>query len=170
VKAIYHSKFIGGLRLPYFKTNPMKVSFDFDGTLEFEDVQNYAKELIRRGIEVWVVTTRYDANHRHKWTSMFPGKEWAEMYEHNDGDPNFHLWGVVEKLGIPRHHVRFTCMEWKYTYLTGTKFAFHLDDNPEEFQRAKHHECNVTMVDVMTNDWKTKCNLLIEKYASLDKQ
>lgn len=36
----------------------MKVSFDFDGTLEPPIVQQYAKELIEKGIEVWVVTSR----------------------------------------------------------------------------------------------------------------
>ena len=37
--------------LPLF----MKVSFDFDGTLEFENVQEYAKELIESGIFLYVL-------------------------------------------------------------------------------------------------------------------
>jgi hypothetical protein len=135
----------------------MKVSFDFDGTIERSDVKEYAKELIRRGVEVWIVTTRYDCNHKHKWTSMFPGREWAEMYESNDSDPNYHVWGVAEWLGIPRHHVRFTCMEWKYTYLTGTKFAWHLDDNIEEIERAMHHECSVPIINVNLKNWQDEC-------------
>ena len=91
----------------------MKISFDFDGTLEHEDVQEYAAELIGRGIEVWVVTTRWDENHKHKYPMN------ATL---ND------LWEVVDRLGIPRWHVRFTCMEWKATYLKGTNFVWHLDD------------------------------------------
>ena len=35
------------------------VSFDFDSTLSRKDVQEYAKELLERGIDVWVVTTVY---------------------------------------------------------------------------------------------------------------
>jgi len=45
----------------------MKVSFDFDGTLEFKNVQDYAKQLLDEGVEVWVVTTRWDENHKHKY-------------------------------------------------------------------------------------------------------
>lgn len=139
----------------------MKVSFDFDGTLEREDVQEYAKKLIKLGIEVWVVTTRYDSNHQHKWTLKFPEEQWAKVCANTDGDPNFGLWGVIEKLGIPRHHVRFTCMEWKYTYLKGTKFLWHLDDNPEEFTHAKTNGCNVPMIQVEAGSWKQKCEKLI---------
>lgn len=36
----------------------MKVSFDFDDTLSKPKVQEYAKELINRGIEVYIVTAR----------------------------------------------------------------------------------------------------------------
>ena len=126
-----------------------KVSFDFDGTLEFVNVQQYAKELIDRGIEVWVVTTRWDENHKHKYPMN------ATLDD---------LWEVVDKLGIPRHHVRFTCMEWKSTYLKGTNFVWHLDDNPEEFKVAKKEELNVPMIDVDSSDWMYKCeDLLNEK-------
>jgi len=141
----------------------MKVSFDFDGTLEKEHVREYAKELIGRGIEVWIVTTRYDSNHRHRWNLTFPGAQWANAYVSNDNDPNFHLWGVAEWLGIPRHHVRFTCMEWKYTYLDGTKFVWHLDDNEEEFSEARANGCSVTMIQVNSGSWKEKCEKLIQQ-------
>lgn len=36
----------------------MKVSFDYDGTLFLTSVEEYDKELVQRGIEVWVVTSR----------------------------------------------------------------------------------------------------------------
>ena len=124
----------------------MKVSFDFDGTLEFENVQKYAKELLDQGHEVWVVTTRWDENHRHR-------------YFHNPTLDD--LWSVVDKLGIPRWHVRFTCMEYKHTYLKGTQFVWHLDDNPEEFYHAKQHDCKIPMIDVTQSDWKNKCRTLL---------
>ena len=125
----------------------MKVSFDFDGTLEFEDVQNYAAELLKRGVEVWVVTTRWDENHKHKYPMN------ATLDD---------LWEVVDRLGIPRWHVRFTCMEWKATYLKGTNFAWHLDDNDREFRECKHTEdCKVPMIDVLSNGWKEKCERLL---------
>lgn len=126
----------------------MKVSFDFDGTLEFANVQEYASELIKRGIEVWVVTTRWDENHKHKYPKN------ATLDD---------LWEVVDRLGIPRYKVRFTCMEWKATYLKGTNFVWHLDDNDQEFSIAKRTEdCTVPMIDVVSNTWKQKCERLLK--------
>lgn len=139
----------------------MKVSFDFDGTLQRPDVQEYAAKLIKLGIEVWVVTTRYDSNHKHKWSKVFPEELWAKITSNTTGDPNAELWAVVDRLGIPRYQVRFTCMEWKYTYLNGTKFLWHLDDNPEEFTHAKQKGCNVTMIQVESGNWKQKCEKII---------
>lgn len=126
----------------------MKVSFDFDGTLEFQNVQDYALELINNGVEVWVVTTRWDENHKHK-------------YPHNATLDD--LWEVVDRIGIPRHQVRFTCMEWKYTYLDGSGFDWHLDDNPEEFSQAKANGCSVPMIQVDSNGWMIKCNRLLKR-------
>lgn len=125
-----------------------KVSFDFDGTLEHSNVQEYAKELIENGIEVWVVTTRWDENHKHKYPKN------ATLDD---------LWEVVDRLGIPRHHVRFTCMEWKWTYLDGTNFAWHLDDNIEEFQHAKKMGCTIPMIDVVESNWKEECEAYLNK-------
>lgn len=124
----------------------MKVSFDFDGTLEFQDVQDYAKQLIGEGVEVWVVTTRWDENHKHKYPQN------ATLDD---------LWEVVDNLGIPRWRVRFTCMEWKWKYLDGTKFVWHLDDNESEFDYARKNKCKVPMVWVHTNGWQEKCEKLL---------
>lgn len=124
----------------------MKVSFDFDGTLEFKHVQDYAKQLIGEGVEVWVVTTRWDENHKHKYPQN------ATLDD---------LWEVVDKLGIPRHQVRFTCMQWKHTYLNGTNFVWHLDDNETEFDLARKNQCNVPMVSVDMNGWQDKCEKLL---------
>lgn len=124
----------------------VKVSFDFDETLSRKEVQEYAKELVNQGIEVWVVTTRWDENHKHKY----------------DLNPTLDdLWEVVDRLGIPKHHVRFTCMEWKHTYLNGTNFIWHLDDNPSEFSAAKINGCNVPMIQVDSNGWMIKCDRLL---------
>lgn len=128
----------------------MKVSFDFDGTLSEPVVQEYAQELIARGVEVWVVTTRWDENHKHKYPMN------ATLDD---------LWEVVDKLNIPRWRVRFTCMQWKYTYLDGTQFVWHLDDNETEFDYARKHQCNVPMVWVEQKTWKEKCEELLNKPA-----
>lgn len=36
------------------------VTFDFDNTLTRPDVREYAKELMDRGFDVFIVTARYD--------------------------------------------------------------------------------------------------------------
>ena len=43
------------------------VTFDFDGTLSRADVQEYALELISKGVDVWVVTSRYDELQKHRY-------------------------------------------------------------------------------------------------------
>ena len=134
------------------------VSFDFDGTLSRPDVQEYAKFLIDQGVEVRVTTTRYDEMHAHKY---------GDDYPHTQDD----LWEVVDRLGIPRQHVRYTNMEWKHWYLNGTAFIFHLDDNTHEFAHARYNSCKVPMIQVNSGTWQRKCNGLLQKYKAkyLDK-
>jgi hypothetical protein len=128
------------------------VSFDFDGTLSRPDVQEFAKELLDLGVEVRVTTTRYDDMHSHKYGDDYPP-------EQDD------LWSVVDRLGIPRHHVRYTNMEWKYTYLMGTAFLFHLDDNEHEFARARYNSCKIPMIQVNGGGWQKKCMRILTKKA-----
>ncbi len=128
----------------------LTVSFDFDGTLAMPHVQEFAKELLDLGIEVRVTTTRYDDMHCHKY-----GYRWPPVLDD--------LWEVVDRLQIPRHHVRFTNMEWKSKYLLGTNFVFHLDDNEEEFHHARYDSVKVPMVQVNGGSWKKKCLKLLEK-------
>jgi len=125
----------------------MKVSFDFDGTLQEEEVQEYAKELIDKGVEVWIVTTRYDDNQKHLYIDEGKGV-------HDD------LWEVVDRLGIPRYRVRFTCMEWKWTYLKNTRFLWHLDNNWEEQRHSTKNKIKVPVI-LNTGDWKLKCEELL---------
>lgn len=123
-----------------------KVSFDFDETLSRPEVQEYAAELLANGIDVWVVTTRYDENHKHRYPFN------ATLDD---------LWQVVDKIGIPRWKVRFTCFEYKHTYLDGTDFRFHLDDNLKERELMCQNGCDVPFVYVNQNDWRERCDFLI---------
>lgn len=43
------------------------VTFDFDSTLSRQDVQDYATSLIKKGFDVWVLTSRYDELHKHRY-------------------------------------------------------------------------------------------------------
>lgn len=126
----------------------MKLSFDFDGTLQLPEVQEYAKQLIQEGHDVWVVTTRWDENHRHRYF---------------DNPTLDDLWTVVDNLSIPRWKVRFTCMEWKYKYLDKTQFVWHLDDSPDEIKHARANQCSVPIMSVENPNWKYRCNQLLKR-------
>jgi len=119
-----------------------KVSFDFDGVLDSEYIQEYAKELISRNVEVWICTAR-------------PGPEDAPNEEYNDD-----LFQVVEDINISEENIIFTNKEDKSTFLNDNGFRWHLDD------------CWITCKDINRNtdllgitnfgsaSWKSKC----EKY------
>lgn len=64
----------------------MKVSFDFDSTLSRKCVQDYAQELIFRGFEVHIVTSRFEKAALNRSNS------------YNNAD----LFDVAERLGIPK--------------------------------------------------------------------
>ena len=65
----------------------MKISFDFDGTLddEFdggyniskEEIQSLAKKYVDEGNDVCIITKRYDSNNRH----MGKGNEHIIVYD-----------------------------------------------------------------------------------------
>jgi sugar phosphate isomerase/epimerase len=127
----------------------MKVSFDFDGTLETADVQKYAGELVKRGVEVWIVTTRYDQRAEQldpDYFRMHAPKCWEDVFE------------IADKLGIKRENIVFTCYKWKHTYFENhSDFAFHLDDNYQE-----EYDIKVPFV-LVKKRWKQKCEKLMKK-------
>ena len=122
------------------------VTFDFDGTLSRKDVQEYALELISKGVDVWVVTSRYDELHKHRY----------QINPTNDD-----LWEVIDRLNIPRWKVRFTCMEWKALYLFHTNSVFHLDDNNEEFFEMRKLKCKTKAIQVSSGGFQNKCNRIL---------
>ncbi len=127
----------------------MTVSFDFDETLSRPDVQEYAKELIAKGINVWVITARHDDNHIHRYEE----KHWS----------NLDLWPVIDELGIPRWKVRFMCNEPKFIYLENTNIIWHLDDNPNELLWINNSEATTIGIQVLSSDWKQQCNRILNK-------
>ena len=96
-----------------------KVSFDFDGTLSKNKVQQYAKMLIKSGVECWIVTSR-----------MGFGKE---------PQPNWNddLFEIAKEIGIPKEHIHFCCMDNKANFLNGKDFIWHLDDDLIELSFIK---------------------------------
>ena len=130
-----------------------QVTFDFDSTLSRSDVQEYAMELLARGVDVWVVTSRYDNLHLHKYEGRLEEKHWD----------NSDLWAVVDKVGIPRWKVCFTNMEWKSEFLLGTNVIWHLDDDHQELSHIRKYAGKTLGIQVVAGGWKRKCERLLNK-------
>ena len=128
------------------ENSDLKVTFDFDGTLQKPHIQEFAKLLIALGVDVWVVTTRYDLLH-----------DTGEWPDPDSGD----LWAVIDELGIPHKKVIFTNMHWKATYLLGTKVIWHLDDNYKEFKYFKELKLKTLPIQVNSGMWRAKCLRLL---------
>ena len=96
-----------------------KVSFDFDGTLSKNKVQQYAKMLINAGVECWIVTSR-----------MGFGKEPTPTW-------NDDLFAIAKEIGIPNNQIHFCCMDNKANFLNGKGFIWHLDDDLIELSFVK---------------------------------
>lgn len=121
-----------------------KVSFDFDSTLERADVQEFAKELISEGIEVWICTSRI-------------GKPRESMHRSN----NLDLFKVAKDLKIPKTRIIFTNKDDKYSYLH-EDFLFHLDDDYYELDLI-HRKTNVRAISCYgNNNWKNKCRYALD--------
>lgn len=124
-----------------------KVSFDFDNTLDFDVVQEFALSLIKNGIDVWIHSARFpESDVRPKW--------------------NDDIYKVSDKLGIPRHNIILTEMYDKYIFLEDEDFIWHLDD--------KKLECKTITKKIDTKgihfnkydknlEWKDKCIKLLNK-------
>src|SRR3989304_5862681 len=121
------------------------VTFDFDSTLSRQDVQDYATSPINKGFDAWVLTSRYDELHKHR-------------YRHNP--TNEDLYYVTDKLEIPRWKIKFTCMRDKAEYLFGSNVLWHLDDDFVELNNI-NRETNTIGISVVASSYKSKCNKLL---------
>lgn len=123
----------------------MRVSFDYDATLSRKDVQEFAKKLVSRGIEVWVVTSRFDdetAKEKAWW--------WIK-------DQNNNLFEVADECGIRRENIKFTNMESKSIFLKDKAFTFHLDDDYIELLDILESGDKCLPVNVDHFEWKETC-------------
>jgi hypothetical protein len=132
----------------------MKVSFDFDHTLSRKDVQSFAKDLVKEGHEVWIVTSRFsdEAAKEKKW-------HWIE-------GQNQKLFDVAEECGIKKENIQFTCMESKSIFLKDKGFIFHLDDDDIELMDILETKDGCRPIHVDHFEWKETCKNILKK--SLD--
>ena len=134
-------------------SNKIKVSFDFDSTLDRDHIQQYAKELVNRGLEVWIVTARYD-------------KEHVIEYWHNTEESaeraNKDLFEIANKVGINKEHIQFMNMEDKYNFFKDKDFAWHLDDDTLENKLILKYAKIKAINSWGNSSWKQKCEKILK--------
>lgn len=128
----------------------MKVSFDFDSTLDRKDVQQFAKELVNDGVEVWIVTSRCATE-----PALAKGWYWVEKQ-------NQELYDVAEEVGIPREKIVFTEHVDKIEYLQGKGFLFHIDDDMDELIEILNSKDPCKPINVNHFEWEQDCRKLVE--------
>ena len=117
----------------------MRVTFDFDSTLDINVIQDYAEDLISRGLDVWVITTR---NHSH----------FSEVKD------------VTDRLKIPPHRVLFTCGKDKVSAIKDLKPIFHLDDDWHELGLINEQTDTVGISSFGNPHWREQCSIAIAEY------
>ena len=132
----------------------MKISFDYDNTLSRNDLQEYAKELVQRGFELWIVTSRFDSV--DKYTPLMV-ETWGIknlLKEHKE------LFKVADDIGIAREHIIFMNMQPKKEFFKDNRdFIFHIDDDIVELMTIKY----VNIVDSLNGNWRGLCEDFINK-------
>jgi hypothetical protein len=117
----------------------INVSFDFDGVLSMPSVEEFAKELLADGIDIWVTTSRY-----------------------NEGS-NIDLFIITERLGIPYSNIVFTSRQDKAEFLPEDFFVFHLDEDPHVINNIiENGEPTTPILRDSSVDWREMCRELIE--------
>jgi len=129
-----------------------KISFDFDNTLSRVDIQNFAKELVNKGYEVWIVTSRTD-------TELSLSRGWNWVKNQNDV-----LYKVAESCGILRESIHFTDHVDKIEFLQGKNFLFHIDDDPDELWEIVKSGDTCKVVNANHSDWLIHCSDILSNY------
>lgn len=129
----------------------IKVSFDFDSTLSINTIENYAKELIDRNVDVYITTSRIDDD-------MVEKKGWdVKKY-------NADLYEVATRLNISRDKIHFTNHEPKFNYIDQHDFKFHLDDDYFELLDINQYTKTVGISCFGNNNWRKKCEKVLYKF------
>jgi len=123
-----------------------KVSFDYDGTLALPSVEEFAKELVEQGYDVWVVTSRVGDDDLENSFQPWKTPDW-----------NRDLWESCERIGIPKDNVVFTSFKEKIDYLKDKNYIFHLDDDLYELTAIMESGDSCRPLNVGHFDWKNNC-------------
>jgi hypothetical protein len=102
--------------------NRMKIAFDYDGTLEYKEIQELVKLVQDMGHEAIIVTSRYEDALSHKYN-----KKVSEAFPRLANNEEVHK--MAEKFGVKLY---FTNMEYKNATLLKLKANALIDDNTSE--------------------------------------
>lgn len=129
----------------------MKISFDFDGTLEDEfggfpineqkeEIQSFAKKYIDEGHEVMILTKRYGPENSDK------------------GLKNEHLvvYQLADELGIKE--VNFTNREMKFSYINKMSIDIHFENDDYEVSLIRQACQNCLVIPVEESGWRDLLN------------
>jgi len=127
----------------------LKVSFDFDSTLDCGDVEQFAKRLVNDGHEVWIVTSRLGFGKE-------PNPNW-----------NDDVFLTAKHIGIPKEQIYFCNLSNKSDFFKNKDFLFHLDDDTYELNEIRE-ETNVFPVlkGERNDNWLTTCKDLIRIFGT----
>ena len=128
----------------------MKVSFDFDNTLSRSAIQEYAKTLLHREVEVWVCTSRMKDPDSSINSLHIITKGW-----------NDDLYAITDNLCIPISRVLFSEMLDKVEILQNYDFIWHLDDDWIEIDTINRAKINTRGVKCIGEDWIKECEKLL---------
>jgi len=117
----------------------MKLSFDFDGTLTVDIVEDLAKSLVKEGHEIWIVTSRSNKD---------------EVF-------NKDLFDLAVEIGIPREQIHFCYSKNKSEFLKDKGFLWHLDDDVIELSFIRTDTNVFPIWRWHGNDWRNQCKDLI---------
>ena len=122
----------------------MKISFDFDGTLEDDfdvvnnqkfEIQSLAREYISKGHEVCIITRRY-------------GYENSKL---GTGNEHLKVYYLSKELGIDK--VYFTNRDMKFGYINKLGINIHFENDKYETQlinqacEERNHNCRVVHIE-----------------------
>lgn len=115
----------------------MKISFDYDGTLDDIKMQKLADMFVSEGYEVHIITSRVKHT---KW--------------------NDKVFKTAKKLSIPKENIHFTEGTDKYHIISELAINIHFDDETSEIDMIEENciSCCPLLVSAYHKD-NLECNL-----------
>lgn len=120
-----------------------KVSFDFDGCLDTDQVFEYAQELkLRDDVEMFITTSRVSDD--------MAGPNW-----------NHDLYEIAINCRIPFANIKFMNTTPKWYHIKEKDFIWHLDDDWEAIGKINEKTNTVGITNFGNKNWKDECNNLL---------